>query len=128
LPLAWAAGLSIHYDAGCKIVLLSRLRLRTLRVFMTRGVFYLTMLLGWITIGYQTKYERILMKLMILMGLLGGTLIALGLATASGVITTEPSKVMALTGAVLLIIGGIVGVVEIWQTRPMRYRRTRRGN
>jgi hypothetical protein len=68
------------------------------------------------------------MKLMILMGLLGGTLIALGLATASGVITTEPSKVMALTGAVLLIIGGIVGVVEIWQTRPMRYRRTRRGN
>ena len=68
------------------------------------------------------------MKLMILMGLLGGTLIALGIATADGLITTEPSRVMALTGAILLIVGGIAGLVDVWQNRPMRYRRTRRGN
>jgi hypothetical protein len=68
------------------------------------------------------------MKLMIALAVVGTTLIVLGITLGSGLITINPMKTMLLTAAVLFIVGGVAGIVDVWNNRSMRFRRTRRGN
>ena len=68
------------------------------------------------------------MKLMIALAVSGTTLIALGFSVGSELITINPMKTLLLTAAVLFIVGGVAGIVDIWNNRSMRFRRTRRGN
>jgi hypothetical protein len=68
------------------------------------------------------------MKLMIALAVAGTTLIVLGIALGSGLITINPMKTMLLTATVLFIVGGVAGIVDVWNNRSMRFRRTRRGN
>lgn len=107
MPLAWAASLSIRYDA---------------EYLLLDNVSGLNYHLG------MRKYERTLMKLMIVLAVAGTALIALGFAVGSELITINPMKTSLLTAAVLFIVGGVAGISDIWNNRSMRFRRTRRGN
>jgi hypothetical protein len=68
------------------------------------------------------------MKTMIVCAGQGLACIGAALAIKAGLIVLTATQLFALTGAVLLLVGGIAGLVDVWQNRPMRFRRTRRGN
>ena len=68
------------------------------------------------------------MKTMIVCAGQGLACIGAALAIKAGLIVLTATQLFALTGAVLLLVGGIAGLVDVWQNRAMRFRRTRRGN
>lgn len=68
------------------------------------------------------------MKLMFTTTAVGAGLLALGTALGTTEITINPLKVLFLTAAVLFLIGGISGIVYVWQNRGARFRRTRKGS
>ena len=67
------------------------------------------------------------MKLMLTTTVVGLGLLGLGFVLGTTEISINPMKTLALTAAVLFFIGGVSGFVFVWQNRPMRFRRTRRG-
>jgi uncharacterized membrane protein len=68
------------------------------------------------------------MKLMITSAVAGIALFALGITLGNELISINPMRVLLFTAAVLFIIGGIAGIVDIWQNRGMRFRKTRKGS
>jgi len=67
------------------------------------------------------------MKTMIVCAGQGLACVGVALAVNAGLIVLTATQLFALTGAMLLIVGGVAGLVDAWQNRPMRFRRTRRG-
>jgi hypothetical protein len=67
------------------------------------------------------------MKTMIVCAGQGLACIGTALAVKAGLIVLTATQLFALTGAVLLLVGGIAGIVELWNSRGMRFRKTRKG-
>ena len=68
------------------------------------------------------------MKTMVITTAVGLGLFGLGFVLGTDEITiANPMKTLAMTASVLFVIGGVSGIVYVWQNRPMRFRRTRRG-
>jgi hypothetical protein len=67
------------------------------------------------------------MKTMIVCAGQGLACIGAAIAVKAGLIVLTATQLFALTGAVLLIVGGIAGIVELWNNRGVRFRKTRRG-
>jgi hypothetical protein len=67
------------------------------------------------------------MKTMIVCAGQGLVCVATTLAVNAGLIVLTATQLFTLTGAMLLIVGGVAGLVDVWQNRGMRFRRTRKG-
>jgi hypothetical protein len=67
------------------------------------------------------------MKTMIVCTGLGLACVGVAFAVKAGLVSLTATQLFALTGAMLLMVGGFAGLVYAWQNRPMRFRRTRRG-
>jgi hypothetical protein len=67
------------------------------------------------------------MKTMIVCAGLGLACVGVAFAVNAGLVSLTATQLFALTGAMLLIVGGFAGLVDVWQNRPMGLRRTRRG-
>lgn len=68
------------------------------------------------------------MKTMIVCAGQGLACIGVAIAVKAGLIVLTTVQLFVLTGAMLLIVGGVAGLVDVWQNRPMRFRRTRKGS
>jgi len=67
------------------------------------------------------------MKTMIVCAGLGLACVGLAFAIKAGLVSLTATQLFALAGAMMLIVGGVAGLVDAWQNRPMRFRKTRRG-
>ena len=67
------------------------------------------------------------MKTMIVCAGQGLACIGVAIAVNAGLIVLTATQLFALTGAVLLFVGGVAGLVDVWQNRGARFRRTRKG-
>lgn len=67
------------------------------------------------------------MKTMIVCTGLGLACVGVAFAVKAGLIVLTATQLFALAGSMMLIVGGVAGIVEIYNNRPMRFRRTRRG-
>lgn len=67
------------------------------------------------------------MKTMIVCASLGLASLGVAFAIKAELIVLTATQLFALTGAMMLMVGGVAGLVEVWNNRPMRFRRTRRG-
>jgi hypothetical protein len=67
------------------------------------------------------------MKTMIVCAGQGLACIGAALAVKAGLIVLTATQLFALTGAMLLVVGGIAGLVDVWQNRGIRFRKTRKG-
>ena len=67
------------------------------------------------------------MKTMIVCASLGLASLGVAFAVKAQLIVLTATQLFALTGAILFVVGGVAGLVDVWQNRPMRFRRTRRG-
>jgi len=67
------------------------------------------------------------MKTMIVCASLGLASLGVAFAIKAELIVLTATQLFALTGAMMLIVGGVAGLVDVWQNRPMRFRKTRRG-
>ena len=67
------------------------------------------------------------MKTMIVCASLGLASLGVAFAIKAELIVLTATQLFALTGAMMLIVGGVAGLVDGWQNRPMRFRKTRRG-
>jgi hypothetical protein len=67
------------------------------------------------------------MKTMIVCASLGLASLGVAFAIKAELIVLTATQLFALTGAMMLMVGGVAGLVDAWQNRPMRFRRTRRG-
>ena len=67
------------------------------------------------------------MKTMIVCASLGLASLGVAFAVKAQLIVLTATQLFALTGAILFVVGGVAGLADAWQNRPMRFRRTRRG-
>jgi hypothetical protein len=67
------------------------------------------------------------MKTMIVCTGLGLACVGVAFAVKAGLIVLTATQLFALAGSMMLIVGGVAGIVEIYNNRPMRFRKTRRG-
>ena len=67
------------------------------------------------------------MKTMIVCAGQGLACVATALAVNARLIVLTATQLFALTEAMLLIVAGFAGLVDVWQNRGMRFRHTRKG-
>ena len=67
------------------------------------------------------------MKTMIVCASLGLASLGVAFAVKAELIVLTATQLFVLTGAMMLMVGGVAGLVDVWQNRGARFRRTRKG-
>jgi len=67
------------------------------------------------------------MKTMFISIPVGALLMLLAFSIKGGLINLTAVQVAGTLGSLALVIGGLVGLVDIWQNRPAQFRRMSKG-
>jgi hypothetical protein len=67
------------------------------------------------------------MKTMFISIPVGALLVMLAFSIKAGLINLTAVQVAGMLGGTALLIGGAVGIVDVWQNRPAQFRRMRKG-
>lgn len=66
------------------------------------------------------------MKTMFISIPVGALLVMLAVSIKVGLVELDAVQVSGMLGALALMIGGLVGLIDAWQNRPMQFRRMRK--
>jgi len=67
------------------------------------------------------------MKVMFISIPVGALLMMLSVSIKTGLVELDAVQVAGMLGALALVIGGLVGLIDVWQNRPAQFRRMRKG-
>ena len=67
------------------------------------------------------------MKTMFISIPVGALLMLLAFSIKDGLVDLTAVQVAVLLGGLAFAIGGVVGLVDLWQNRPAQFRRMRKG-
>jgi heme/copper-type cytochrome/quinol oxidase subunit 1 len=67
------------------------------------------------------------MKTMFISIPVGALLMLLAFSIKDGLVDLTAVQVAVLLGGLAFVIGGVVGLVDLWQNRPTQFRRMRKG-
>lgn len=67
------------------------------------------------------------MKTMFISIPVGALLMLLAFSIKGGLVDLTAVQVAVLLGGLAFVIGGVVGLVDLWQNRPIQFRRMRKG-
>jgi hypothetical protein len=67
------------------------------------------------------------MKTMFISIPVGALLMMLSVSIKTGLVELDAVQVAGMLGALAFLVGGLVGLIDVWQNRPAQFRRMRKG-